>query len=881
MEGIEKILKSAGKYAKMAMKFFIRKLGIWILVPVIVLAVIGLASFEAKGSTSKTASKSAEIIASSITIENGKLKVDETVYETIRKDLEEQGITPESYYLGKKDKCKDGSGLTYLEKMVQAEIVSNYPDTGEGDIRGIVKIHRNGVALSYIDYEDFENKVTDANNSQNVSIVDDLNNKYFTVDESWNIIVATSSQTTKTDESGATTTKYTVSTNPINYQMLVSQYTIPYEFLFVLMQTTNNPEYVSAVADLALKGEIILDIMDSTTTETITESYEWTEETVTETTDKYPTQEKAAGAALVNKSTTPDNKTENTTTVNSMTTIDAKITNADTWAYKKVATYTQSTTDPEPMEEITELEKEIGTPNDTIKTSGEEFYREETTLNIINKKIIYTVQTNISEWVLNSTTEEINIKEFLGLWRNKEGKYTYPNSDDYTEGINDYVTEEDGGLEVKYKVPEDNSYRAPIDNILNEYESADIFFHYLSLNERTQNIETLMRYMLYKYTGKDYGVTDEDLASLLSVFQGSEFYSIDGSFVGDSLEAKLWFALKEAGFSDEAVAGVLGNLAYESGGLNASAVESNGVGIGVAQWSYDRRTALEAYANSKGVSWNDEDTQIEFLITEIIGSGPAKDHATKQFMNKTYKGKNYNESTWKNAKTVDEATTAFCVSWERPADPEYSLTKTPYKSRIQYAEEIYDRYHGKTFGGTPGDGNGVISSTFTSGINGKTFRIFNQNAITGWGQKCNRAAAVSIASAYTNKTPQELIENINACGDGIPFTTSKGNHFFNQYGLKITPQNTNNHVAALSAQLRSGGYAMIHVKGPSGFEGKDRKWTSNMHWVSIIGYKNQDGIEKIYIADPNNDEGTGWFDIDEFEKKLSGFVNYLIFVSEK
>ena len=49
------------------------------------------------------------------------------------------------------------------------------------------------------------------------------------------------------------------------------------------------------------------------------------------------------------------------------------------------------------------------------------------------------------------------------------------------------------------------------------------------------------------------------------------------------------------------------------------------------QWSYGRRTQLEAYAASKGVPPSDVDTQIEFLLTEISGSGPAQGFATCQF----------------------------------------------------------------------------------------------------------------------------------------------------------------------------------------------------------------------------------------------------------
>lgn len=360
-----------------------------------------LMSSAINGNTSKTASKSAEQIASSTNIENGELKVEDTVYQTIREDLKEQGITPESYFLGENDYCQDGSGLTYLEKMVQAEVVSNYPDTGIGDTRGIIKIHRNGIPLTYTDYATFESKVNAASSSQQEADVNATLNLY-TIDESWNIIVATSNRTTNTDKNGVTTTSYSITTNPINYQMLVAQYTIPYEFLFVLMQTTNNPEYVSAVADLALKGEIVLDIKDTTTTETIVETYEWTEETVIRTTANYATQEELASAAWENENKTTVDKSETSTTVNTMTTIDVKIVKADTWAYKKEVTYAPSTTAHDPMDEVTEIESELGTEAITTKKSGEQYYKEGKTFNKINQKLTYTGNTNTTEWIARS-----------------------------------------------------------------------------------------------------------------------------------------------------------------------------------------------------------------------------------------------------------------------------------------------------------------------------------------------------------------------------------------------------------------------------------------------------------------------------------------------
>ncbi|MBQ6992634.1 MAG: hypothetical protein IJN50_07035 [Clostridia bacterium] len=865
-------------FSKAKLIKFLKKYGIIFVLAGIALIFI-LASNSINGNTAKAAGKSAETIASSTKIENGEIKIDETVSETIREDLKEQGFSPESYYLGENDFCEDGSGLTYLDKMVQAEIVSNYPDTGTGDIRGIIKIHRNGTPLTYVNYTDFESKVSNANSNQNESDVNELNN-LFTVDESWNLYVAVSNQTTVTDTTGATTTTYNVTTTPINYQMLVSQYTIPYEFLFVLMQITNNPEYVSAVADLALKGEIVLDIKDITTTETITESYEWTEETVVRKTTNYATKEELTNAEWASETKTTENKVESSTTVNTMTTIDVKVTKVDTWAYKKDTTYTQNTTAHDPMDESTEIEEELGEEIVTTKQSGTDYYKEGKAVNKINQKLKYTGNTNTTEWIIGSSNEEINVNGFLGLWRNKDGKYVSPYSSEYTEGINDYVTEDDGGKEVKYKSPEDKSYKIPIRYIINEYESADTFFYYLSLNERTQKIETLMRYMLYKYTGNDYGVTDEDLASLLSVFQEGEFYSIDGSFVGDSLEAKIWFALKGHGYSDEQVAGVIGNLSAESE-LNPNAIEtSTGEGRGIAQWSGERRDKLELYADRKEVSWTDENIQIELLISEIKGVGQPVTEVGAQIEFSespySYNGKVYPADSWHKATTVEEAAIAFCVTWERP-----DINEAHMDRRIKKAEEIYSKYHGKTFGGTTETTGESFTTVFTSGITGKTFKMVNQNKVPGWSDKCNRAASMCIVSAYTGKTIDQLISEINSYSGGIPYG-SNGEKYFNQYGLTSSRQNTNNHVSALSAQLRSGGYALIHLKGNSGFIGESgTSWTKKIHWVSIIGYKNENGQEKIYVADPASSSRCDWYDIDEFENSKKGFVNYLYFVREK
>ena len=77
------------------------------------------------------------------------------------------------------------------------------------------------------------------------------------------------------------------------------------------------------------------------------------------------------------------------------------------------------------------------------------------------------------------------------------------------------------------------------------------------------------------------------------------------------------------GLSKEQAAGIMGNLQWESAGLNSGAREKGGSGFGLAQWtSKSRREGLEAYAKSKGASVDDFDTQLEYVMKELRETRP-------------------------------------------------------------------------------------------------------------------------------------------------------------------------------------------------------------------------------------------------------------------
>lgn len=136
-------------------------------------------------------------------------------------------------------------------------------------------------------------------------------------------------------------------------------------------------------------------------------------------------------------------------------------------------------------------------------------------------------------------------------------------------------------------------------------------------------------------------------------------------------EEIVWDYLKDAGYTDIQVAGIIGNL-YQESGLNPARVESNGEGIGLVQWSFGRKQNLINYASSKGKDWTDLESQLEFLVDELD---------SKQFY-QPYK------DTFMNPYSVSEATEAFCFGFERPNKAKANLSFRQEKAWEAYYRNV-------------------------------------------------------------------------------------------------------------------------------------------------------------------------------------------------
>ena len=192
-----------------------------------------------------------------------------------------------------------------------------------------------------------------------------------------------------------------------------------------------------------------------------------------------------------------------------------------------------------------------------------------------------------------------------------------------------------------------------------------------------------------------------------------------GAYGPETTEYKVWTKLRSAGYSEVQAAAIMGNIKHESG-FRADAIEKgSGVGFGLCQWSYGRRTAIENYAKSIGKSPSDIGVQLDFLIAELTPGGGAGGYAKYQLMTTTYEGKKWQKDLFNTTTDVETATKAFCYCWERPNE-KYAHIDRRVTSAKEYFKEftgVDAPYTGDTSGSTSEGGNDFIGGV------GKIFNL--------------------------------------------------------------------------------------------------------------------------------------------------------------
>jgi cell wall-associated NlpC family hydrolase len=150
----------------------------------------------------------------------------------------------------------------------------------------------------------------------------------------------------------------------------------------------------------------------------------------------------------------------------------------------------------------------------------------------------------------------------------------------------------------------------------------------------------------------------------------------------------VWNWLRNKGLNEKATAGIMGNISQESSWDVTEIEAGSGIGFGLCQWSYTRRTQLEAYGT-------DLDHQLNFLWSEMTGENLSTTGAELQWYNKD--GYTYSDFSAGNY-SPSQSASAFCWCWERP---NASLANESF--RQSEAETFYTTYQGT--GG--GDDSGI------------------------------------------------------------------------------------------------------------------------------------------------------------------------------
>lgn len=152
-------------------------------------------------------------------------------------------------------------------------------------------------------------------------------------------------------------------------------------------------------------------------------------------------------------------------------------------------------------------------------------------------------------------------------------------------------------------------------------------------------------------------------------------------------EYKIWHGLRSRGFNEAQTAGIMGNM-YQESRLQTTAAEANGVGIGLVQWSWERRTWFESYAKEHNKNWADLDFQLDYIVLECTPS-------FKYFQwigAKDDNGKAWYIKDFNNCTTYDEACRGWYWGYERPGNS----GDTSLPTRLSAAKEYWDNFNGQT-----------------------------------------------------------------------------------------------------------------------------------------------------------------------------------------
>lgn len=450
-----------------------------------------------------------------------------------------------------------------LEYLLNAEVVTQYPkidgmssDKLNGVIQfarvtsledansdGVINFDDGPIMLTYTSPEEFETKFQNYINSGDRDVFN-----YYTLDDEGNAVVATWSEEEGTFESNNTAlqnrekinqglteetikneynSKYTVTANTqdlitasytfytaskttINYKSNISQYTLPFNYLWALLVMGESDEFVLNLASLAYNSQIIIGIYDSTTTTVTINTKNYTENFRERYEERNASDNKLIKSEdWTNPPTSYSYYEKNTITVTNNT-IQKDIMYANTWIVEIRADYKRNQTQDTYAPEETTIEDEDWSDNGVISQTET---KTEIKIDGQGNRVPYSysvVKTQYKEKKLTGQTQQTQQDVSYDKYEKvktdiKEKTDIDPNSDQNF---------------VKLLRADDNA-RTMLFTPINVIWLCDI----LSANSNTANMVELTQYLINKAKNPD----DTSLTFDFSIFAPSSMNGVTGA----------------------------------------------------------------------------------------------------------------------------------------------------------------------------------------------------------------------------------------------------------------------------------------------------------------------------------------------------------------
>lgn len=171
-------------------------------------------------------------------------------------------------------------------------------------------------------------------------------------------------------------------------------------------------------------------------------------------------------------------------------------------------------------------------------------------------------------------------------------------------------------------------------------------------------------------------------------------------------EKIVWSFLKQKGVSDEAAAGVMGNIAVESG-FNTNATNASSGAYGLFQWLGDRKTKLYSLARKNGKPASDITVQLNHFWDELTGSESKTLTALR-----------------KSGRTAAQYAADFEATFERSGGALLS-------KRTQKANEYFQKFSGTVAGGTVEDLPNTGDTSVSGDMDASFLQDLGKKIVTG------------------------------------------------------------------------------------------------------------------------------------------------------